>query len=78
MFFYRSGNPKTLKALGPLIPVPEAGLLREFGDEGLDPLAVCVRTLTALGALGIHRVYLCNLPAASAVARLEQLRRQFP
>jgi 5,10-methylenetetrahydrofolate reductase len=74
VFYYRSGNPKTLAALRALMPVPVEALSREFGEERLSPTAVCRRTLTALADLGIRHVYLCNLPAASAVGLVEELR----
>ena len=73
VFYYRSGNLRTLEALRGLLPVPVQGLDREFAVENLDADTVCRRTLTALAGLGVDRIYLCNLPLGSAAARIGPL-----
>src|SRR4029450_11641319 len=47
VFYYRSANPKTLKALSGFLPVPAEGLTREFA-AGATPEDVCARTIRAL------------------------------
>jgi len=76
VFYYRSGNARTLASLGSFVPVPREGLLREFGEEGLDADQVLGRTLTALRDLGVLRYYVCNLRPQIAAAKLNLLRRQ--
>jgi hypothetical protein len=69
VFYYRSANPKTLAVLRDFIPVPEAGLAREFG-QGATPEEVCARTIRAMTALGARRFYISNLPLRRTHATL--------
>jgi hypothetical protein len=70
VFFYRSPNPTTLERLSDFIPVPAEGIIREF-EEGASPEEICARTIRALGARGVRRVYVSNLalPGAARVMR---------
>lgn len=65
VFYYRSANPRTLNALKSFLPVPEAGLAREFA-EGATPDDVCARTIRALLNAGARHFYISNLPIARA------------
>lgn len=65
VFYYRSANPKTLRALESFLPVPAEGLTREFG-EGATPEEICARTLRALVDAGARHFYISNLPVARA------------
>ncbi len=78
VFYYRSGNRATLETLRGLLPVPIAGLAREFDEEKLRPMDVCGRTVEALARLGIRRFYVCNLPATGAAARIHELSARVP
>jgi 5,10-methylenetetrahydrofolate reductase len=60
VFFYRSGNPKTLAKLGRFFSVPAASLTREFA-AGLSPEEICVKTIRALRDVGVDKVYVSNL-----------------
>jgi hypothetical protein len=73
VFYYRSANPATLGILRDFIPVPEAGLAREFG-EGASPVEVCARTVAAMVALGARRFYISNLPLRGTAATLATIR----
>jgi 5,10-methylenetetrahydrofolate reductase len=65
VFFYRSASAKTLTALSQFLPVPIAGLSREFA-EGATPVDVCARTIRAMMDLGVRHFYISNLPLARA------------
>jgi hypothetical protein len=65
VFYYRSANPKTLRALESFLPVPAEALTREF-DAGASPEDVCARTLRALVDAGVRHFYISNLPVARA------------
>jgi hypothetical protein len=72
VFYYRSANPRTLGVLKDFIPVPMAGLAREF-EEGASADEVCARTIRAMVGLGARRFYVSNLPlrgTAQALARI--------
>jgi len=73
VFYYRSANPATLGVLRDFIPVPEAGLVKEFA-EGASPVEVCARTVAAMMALGARRFYISNLPIHRARATLAAIR----
>lgn len=73
VFYYRSANPKTLAALSGFMPVPAQGLVTEFG-AGLTAEDVCARTIRALRALGVHHIYVSNLPMEDASATLAAIR----
>jgi 5,10-methylenetetrahydrofolate reductase len=65
VFFYRSANAKTLRALEGFLPVPIEGLTREFG-EGATAEDVCARTIRTLTNLGARHFYISNLPIGRA------------
>ena len=72
VFYYRSGNPKTLAALGRYFPVPAAAIVREF-DRGVGADELCARSLRALGEMGIDKVYVSNLGTRGAAAALDRI-----
>jgi len=65
VFFYRSGNPRTLETLQSFLPVPAEGLTRDFA-EGLSAEDVCARTIRALLDVGARHFYISNLPIRRA------------
>jgi hypothetical protein len=65
VFYYRSANPSTLRALESFLPVPVEGLTKEFAD-GARPEDVCARTIRALINAGAKHFYISNLPIARA------------
>jgi 5,10-methylenetetrahydrofolate reductase len=65
VFFYRSANARTLAALSSFLPVPAAGLTREFA-AGASPEDVCARTIRALIDVGARHFYISNLPIGRA------------
>jgi 5,10-methylenetetrahydrofolate reductase len=65
VFYYRSANPKTLRALNAFLPVPIDALSREFA-EGAAPQDVCARTIRALMQVGARHFYISNLPIGRA------------
>jgi hypothetical protein len=69
VFFYRSGNRRTLDALSAFLPVPIEELTREFAD-GSTPEDICARTIRALTNAGARHFYLSNLPPSRASAVL--------
>jgi len=72
VFFYRSGNPKTLERLSPFFPVPAEALVREF-DKGCYPEEVCARSIRALRDAGVRNLYLSNLPMKEAAATVDRI-----
>jgi hypothetical protein len=72
VFYYRSGNPRTLDTLSRFFPVPAEALAREFAD-GATPEEICARSLRALRGLGITNVYLSNFPMRRAEATLTRV-----
>ena len=78
VFYYRSANPVTLRALGEFLPVPAKGLQEEFG-AGATADEVCSRTVSRLWRAGVQHVYISNLPlerAHQTVERVTSLARQ--
>ncbi len=75
LFYYRSANLKTLKALKGFLPVPVEELTREFG-EGISPEDICARSIRALTALGVRHFYISNLPAGRAAVTLRRILEQ--
>jgi 5,10-methylenetetrahydrofolate reductase len=69
VFYYRSANPKTLRILSSFMPVPEQGLIEEFGT-GAKAVDVCARTIRDLRALGVRHICVCNLPMHDAASIL--------
>jgi hypothetical protein len=72
IFYYRSANPKTLKALGSFLPVPAEALTREF-SEGATADEVCARSIRTLTAAGARHFYISNLPIGHAAGALERI-----
>jgi len=72
VFYYRSANPRTLARLGDFLPVPVAGLTREFG-AGRSAEAVCGETVRRLRQLGAERIYLSNLGVRGAAERYDRI-----
>jgi hypothetical protein len=75
LFYYRSANLKTLKALKGFLPVPVEELTREFG-EGISPEEICARSIRALTALGVRHFYISNLPVGRAAVTLRRILDQ--
>lgn len=75
LFYYRSANLKTLKALKEFLPVPVEELTREFG-EGISPEDICARSIRALTALGVRHFYISNLPVGRAAVTLRRILDQ--
>ena len=75
LFYYRSANLKTLKALKDFLPVPVEELTREFG-EGISPEDICARSIRALTALGVRHFYISNLPVGRAAVTLRRILDQ--
>jgi hypothetical protein len=69
VFYFRSPNPRTLKALEDFLPVPTAELTREFA-AGRTAEEICARTIRTLMDLGARHFYISNLPLARASAAL--------
>ena len=65
VFFYRSANPRTLRALNNFLPVPAEALTAEF-DAGATPVEVCARTIRVLLDVGVRHFYVSNLPVGRA------------
>ena len=72
IFYYRSANPKTLRALSRFLPVPVDGIAREFA-EGSSADAICARSIRALTEAGVRHFYISNLPLASAASTLRRV-----
>lgn len=60
VFLYRSANPRTLAQLANFFPVPVDGVTRDF-EAGLSAEEICARTICALRAVGVGKIYLSNL-----------------
>jgi 5,10-methylenetetrahydrofolate reductase len=72
VFYYRSANPKTLRALGSFLPVPADELTKEF-ESGASADEVCARSIRALSAAGVRHFYLSNLPLGKAALTLHRV-----
>ena len=72
VFYYRSANPKTLRALSGFLPVPVEALTREF-DAGATPEEICARSIHALTKAGVRHFYVSNLPLGRAATVLERI-----
>jgi 5,10-methylenetetrahydrofolate reductase len=72
VFYYRSGNPRTLQVLSEFFPVPAEALIREF-EEGATPEEVCARSIRALRRLGVKNLYVSNLPLRRGAAALDRI-----
>jgi hypothetical protein len=73
VFLYRSARRRTLDMLSRFIPVPRAGVERDFRERGLSSDEVAAETLRALGALGFSRFYLSNLETGRVLPRLRSI-----
>jgi 5,10-methylenetetrahydrofolate reductase len=65
VFYYRSANPKTLAALRQFLPVPAAGLTKDF-ENGATAEDVSAATIRSLRAAGVANIYVSNLPVRQA------------
>lgn len=72
VFYYRSGNARTLSMLSQFLPVPVDMLLAEFAS-GATPVDICARTLRTLVGLGARHFYISNLPLRNAAATLNAI-----
>jgi 5,10-methylenetetrahydrofolate reductase len=72
VFFYRSGNAKTLAMLSRFLPVPSEPLIAEFAS-GATPVDVCARTLRGMMDLGARHFYISNLPLRNASVTLQAI-----
>lgn len=72
IFYYRSANPKTLAALSGFLPVPVAGLIREFA-EGTPADEICARSIRVLAEAGVRHFYISNLPLGRAATTLQRI-----
>jgi hypothetical protein len=79
IFYYRSANPRTLRALQEFLPVPIEALAREFA-EGAGADEICARSIRALAAAGVRHFYISNLPLGRAAVTLDRIlaRVSFP
>lgn len=69
VFYYRSGNPRTLGTLAQFLPVPRDELADEF-SKGATAEEVCARSIRALRSLGVKHLYVSNLPVDRAPTTL--------
>ena len=72
VFYYRSANPKTLRALSGFLPVPVEALEQEFA-AGATPEEICARAIRELSAAGVRHFYVSNLPPGRANRTLQQI-----
>ena len=72
VFYYRSANPQTLRALSGFLPVPIEGLSREFAAKDT-PEEICARSIHALTRAGARHFYVSNLPLGKAARVLQRI-----
>jgi hypothetical protein len=72
VFLYRSANPRTLERLAEFLPVPAAGIARDFA-AGKAPEEICAETIRRLRDVGVGRVYVSNLGVKGAGERYRRL-----
>jgi len=72
VFYYRSGNRRTLDRLRDFFPVPEA-IADDFAAGGTAE-DVCLKSITALRTLGVRHVYVSNLSPRLAARQYRRLR----
>lgn len=75
VFYYRSGNRRTLDMLAQFLPVPNHALVDEFA-RGATAEQVCARSLCTLRELGVRHCYVSNLPVDRAAATLAAIEEQ--
>jgi 5,10-methylenetetrahydrofolate reductase len=73
VFYYRSANEKTLNFLRDYFVVPAEQLKAEFLQDGAVADEICARSIRALRTLGARHLYVSNLLAGDAPARLEHI-----
>jgi 5,10-methylenetetrahydrofolate reductase len=72
VFYYRSANARTFEFLSNFLPVPIAGLQRDFAAN-VQPGEICARSIHALLRRGVQNVYISNLPMATAVQTFSRI-----
>jgi len=72
VFYYRSANARTFEFLANFLPVPIAGLQRDFAAN-VQPEEICARSVHALLRRGVQNVYISNLPMATAVQTFSRI-----
>lgn len=75
VFYYRSGNRKTLEMLKQFLPVPVEGLISAF-NSGLTATDICAQTIAALRERGVRHFYISNLPLKGTAAILSDIRER--
>jgi len=73
VFYYRTPNPRTLAMLSRFIPVPAQAVQQDFEERELSADEICARSIRALRALGVRRVYVSNLRPDDAPERLHAI-----
>ena len=73
VFYYRSANARTLRALGSFLPVPAEQLIAEFA-AGATADEICARTIRELREAGARHFYISNLPLQRAALTLNNIR----
>jgi 5,10-methylenetetrahydrofolate reductase len=72
VFYYRSANARTLRALAEFLPVPAAGLTAEFA-AGASAEEICARSIRTLSDAGVRHFYISNLPINRAARTLRRI-----
>ena len=72
VFYYRSANPRTLRALAGFLPVPAEALTAEFAS-GATPEAICALSIRRLAEAGVRHFYISNLPINRAAHTLQRI-----
>lgn len=72
VFYYRSANARTLRALGSFLPVPAEQLIAEFA-AGATADEICARTIRELREAGARHFYISNLPLQRAALTLNNI-----
>jgi hypothetical protein len=72
IFYYRSANARTLRALGEFLPVPVDELTREFAG-GATADEICARSIRALTGAGARHFDISNLPLGRAATPLRRI-----
>jgi 5,10-methylenetetrahydrofolate reductase len=72
VFYYRSANARTLRALADFLPVPAAELTAEFA-AGASAEDICARSIRTLSDAGVRHFYISNLPINRAARTLQRI-----
>lgn len=72
VFYYRSASTKTFSLLSNFFPIPVDELKRDF-EEKVSPEEICARSVHALLQRGVKKVYISNLPVATAAQKLSRI-----